>query len=363
MSIRGTTGRLLVGLTSVVLLGGCAAGASPTPALASPTPTSVPSVAAATPTPSPAATAPAAPTPTPAPTPSVVVTSDVAYESANPVLTPGVLDVYAPAKAGPWPVVVMLHGGGNNKGDLSEHARKVADLGFVVFSATWGAGGVGSTGLPSYEQLLAAQSQSACAVAFARAHAAEYGGDPATLIVFGHSGGANMGASVAFARPQPTAGCLGGTTLGAIDALVTWEGDWMAMDPRVPWDGAIAADPRIMDGYTPWKHLAEHKDLKVVMLVSEHPGVERQVPDQTAIDSFLAVRDPSGDLRRQLDANGAFADGIFDVVELQQLLFSILKAQGNPVSLDVMSGSTHLYLSSDGWKVFLAAFPKAAAKD
>ena len=77
----------------------------------------------------------------------------------------------------------------------------------------------------------------------------------------------------------------------------------------------------------------------------------------------FAARDPSGDLRRQLEANGALADGILDFAEAQQLLFSVLKAQGNPVSLDVMPDSTHTYLSGAGWKVFLAAFPKAAAKD
>jgi hypothetical protein len=172
-----------------------------------------------------------------------------------------------------------------------------------------------------------------------------------------------MGTLVAFARPEPTSGCLGGTTLGTIDALVTWEGDWIAMDPRAPWDGAIAADPRFMDGYTPMSYIARDKELKVVMLVSENPGVEREVSDRASIDAFLALRDPSGDLRRQLDANGAFDDGIFDVVELQQLLYAVLKAQGNPVSLDIMPGSTHTSLSDAGWKVLLAAFPKAAAKD
>ena len=88
----------------------------------------------------------------------------------------------------------------------------------------------GSADAPTYDELLAIQSQAACAVEFARAHAAEYGGDPATMIVFGHSAGANAAAMVAFARPEPTAGCLGGTTLGAIDALVTWEGDWLLSD-------------------------------------------------------------------------------------------------------------------------------------
>ena len=85
--------------------------------------------------------------------------------------------------------------------------------------------------------------------------------------------------------------------------------------------------------------------------------------DPWAADSWLAVRDPSGDLRRQFEANGAFSDGIVDQADMDQLLYSILKAQGNPVSLDLMPGSSHDRLSDAGWKVFLAAFPKAAAKD
>ena len=120
-----------------------------------------------------------------------------------------------------------------------------------------------------------------------------------------------------------------------------------------------------MDAATPWKYLAEHKDLRVVILVSEHPGAqfERKVSDPWAADSWLAVRDPSGDMRRQLEANGALADGTFDCVDGQRLFFSVLEAQGNPVSLDVMPGSTHTSLSDAGWKVFLAAFGKAAAQD
>ena len=81
------------------------------------------------------------------------------------------------------------------------------------------------------------------------------------------------------------------------------------------------------------------------------------------MNSFFAPRDPSGVLRRQLEANGALTDGILDLREAQELLFSVLKAQGSPVSLDVLPGSNHISLSDAGWKVFLAAFPKAAAKD
>ncbi len=253
----------------------------------------------------------------------------------------------------------------------------MADPGFVVFNAALGHVPEGGADAPSYDGFLANNSQGACAVEFARAHAAEYGGDPGTMIVFGHSGGANTGAMVAFARPAPSAGCLGGTTLGAIDALVTWEGSWLlsVTHPVVAdWDGIVAADPRIMDAVTPWKYLPPGKDLKVVMLMSEDPSlsleseypgvlVDREVGDPWAADSWLAARDPSGDLRRQLEANGALADGTIQFTEVQQLLYLALEAQGNPVTLDVMPGSSHAYLGTAGWPVFLAAFGKAAAQD
>jgi hypothetical protein len=374
MIARDTAGRLLVGLISIALLGGCSAGASPSPAPASSTPLGSPSAALATPSPSIAATT--APTPTPA---SIVVTRNLAYEATNELLVPGTLDVFAPATAGAWPVVVMFHGAPGSdpvtdRRGLDDYAHRVAELGFVVFNASWGQVLGGGGDWPTYDQLMATQSEAACAVAFARAHAARYGGDPATMIAFGHSGGAHAAAMATFARPEPTAGCLGGTSLGTIDALVTWEGNWLLSVNGPDWNGALAEDPRVMGAVTPWKHLAEHKDQKVVMLVSEDPNaslesefpgfeVERPVGNPWAADSWLAVRDPSGDLRRQLEANGALADGTIGFSDSQQLLFSVLKAQGNPVSLDVMPSSSHAWLAGTGWDVFLAAFPKAAARD
>ena len=92
------------------------------------------------------------------------------------------------------------------------------------------------------------------------------------------------------------------------------------------------------------------------MLLSEDAGM----PDLPV--ASLAVRDPTGALREQLTTNGALADGQVSWAESQQLLFSMLKAQGNPASLDIMPDSNHMFAEGAGWPVFLAAFGKAAAK-
>jgi acetyl esterase/lipase len=347
MNAFGTVGGLAVCSVIVVLMAGCGASASPTPPTASPatqTPSSVPSV------------------PMPMPTPTVVVTRDIAYESSNSTFPLGVLDVYTPATAGPWPVVVMLPAG--DKGFYREHAGKVAAAGFVVFAANWGRP---FSNAPAYGELLASGSQAACAVEFARARAAGYGGDPATMILFGNSAGASTASIVAFARSEPSAGCLASTPLGKIDALVTWDGEWLAQTTFFGWDERIASDPRVFDALSPWTDLPQHKDLKVVMLSEAKPNAdfnyERPLPDEAALDAFFGPRDPSGALRAQLEANGALSDGILDALEAQQLLFSILKAQGNPVTLDLMPDTNHTTIGIAGWPVFLAAFEKAAARN
>jgi acetyl esterase/lipase len=348
--------RLAAALACLVLLGGCAGGTTPVPTAgpAAVAPAS-PAVVAATPT----ATRASRPT---AGSLAVLTTTDVAYESTNTLLEPGKLDVYTPSAAGPWPVVMMFHGQPVRKDYLAEHAQRVAALGFVVFVPEWGQPLVGnSADAPTYELMMADTAQGACAVAFARSRAAAYGGDPATMIVFGHSAGASVASMVAFARPAPTPGCLGGSVLGAIDALVTWEGMFLLAWPG--FDPVLAADRRAMNAWAPWAYLAAHRDLRTVMLVSENPGADYQTPlaDATATNAFFALRDPSGDLRRRLQGMGALADHAISVAEEQQLLFAVLKAQGNPVSLDVMPGSAHESLSDAGWMVFLDAFRKAVA--
>jgi acetyl esterase/lipase len=146
--------------------------------------------------------------------PPAVKSFNVPFESSDPAMVPGVLDVYSPANAGRWPVVVMFHGQPGARGDLAAQATRVAERGYVVFVPDWGDVAPGQTfDLTSQEGMTASDAQNACAVAFAESHAADHGGDPSTIIVFGHSGGAWAGANLAFARgsrPRAVSGVISG---------------------------------------------------------------------------------------------------------------------------------------------------------
>lgn len=65
----------------------------------------------------------------------VIRVADIPYHtSANPRQEG---DLYLPAGEGPWPVVIMLHGGGwirRDRSDMSKKARALANAGFAVYN-------------------------------------------------------------------------------------------------------------------------------------------------------------------------------------------------------------------------------------
>jgi acetyl esterase/lipase len=114
----------------------------------------------------------------------VTVTRDVAYGS-DPLQK---LDVFAPqAKpAKPRPVLLFVHGGGFVRGD-----KKTTDN-MVLWGADNGMVGVDiNYRLAPKNPWPAGAQDLASAVAWTRAHIAEYGGDPDHIILWGHSAGAN----------------------------------------------------------------------------------------------------------------------------------------------------------------------------
>lgn len=114
------------------------------------------------------------------------------------------LDVYAPSAPAPTdrPVIVVVHGGGFIRGDKSERSNAgcyFARRGFLTL--------VPSYRLAPAHPWPAGAEDVAAMVAWAKAHAARHGGDPARLFLIGESAGAAHVASAALRRRfQPTGG-------------------------------------------------------------------------------------------------------------------------------------------------------------
>ena len=354
MSARFPAGPPLGGLAIILILAACGAASSTSPA--APTAKDTPaSGSAATSAPVTTPTSgPSAPSALPSPSraPSVTATVDVAYEAPDARGLTKKLDVYVPVGAGSSPVVVMLHGGEVWKGFIAEWARAVSADGFVVFGPDWLEN---APGLTPREKYIADSRHATCAIAFARERAAEYGGDPATLVVFGHSGGANVGGTAAFNPPPVSDGCLASDAPATPTGLVTFEGDWLSMDPRH--DKEIAADPAVLDAATPWAHLAAVPDLPVVVLVSEGEGGVVEVPALDPPVDWRTARDPLA-LRERFLAAGIRAD----VAQQQAILAAALEAQGHPVTLRELPDSGHSTIGEAGLEVLREAIREAAGE-
>lgn len=300
------------------------------------------------------------PTPSPVPTPmppAVEVIHDLVYESADPLLPDGLVDVYTPAGSRSHPVAVMLHAqpGVYTKETTAPLAEQLAAAGWVVFVPGWGLAGPEAMSLPWSERLRAMHRQAACAVAFARARAAEHGGDPSTLVLFGEPGaGANAATVLAFNRPAPSDGCPAGDVLGPVPVVITAGGDWLLLDTQ--WSQVVAKDPAVLDEGLPWAGLAERRDVRVWTLFSDDgrgvvpaPVGEPPIDWRTAGDPLL--------LRESLKASGP-GGGEIDWAQYQAVFHRALTARGYEAKLVPYTGQVF----AEGWPVVLAAFEEAAGQ-
>ncbi len=129
---------------------------------------------------------------------------DVAYRDggdADPVKHR--LDLFLPAGEG-WPVLMFVHGGGWTRGDKSLKAGG-ADV-YSNIGRSWAQQGFGVAVINYRLQPAVTWREQvddvARAVAWLRAHVADYGGDPESLFVMGHSAGAQLATYVAL-NPRP----------------------------------------------------------------------------------------------------------------------------------------------------------------
>jgi acetyl esterase/lipase len=250
-----------------LLVPSCAAppAAAPTTTAVPVTPTLAPPTAAPTASPVPPTDTPVPPTPTrgqaATPGPSaegnalnIEVTSGIVYAKVS--IVSSVLDVYAPSDPGPWPVVVVAHGVMESRLNYANLAESIATQGAVVYNIDWWSTPPWSTGIECI----------ACAVRFARATAADYGGDASRITLVGSSAGAATGAVVALAGDDFGGNCIATDASAMPNALVAWEG---------PYDYATTVynvydhpslkdeDPELWEAINPYSHIGQNPELQV----------------------------------------------------------------------------------------------------
>lgn len=132
------------------------------------------------------------PTPTPAPAPSPTLTRDIAYATVGGRSL--LLDAYRPAGSGPFPAVVLMHGGGftggSKGGYTGDLARSLAAAGYAVFDINYRLRGDLGPGATLDAAMSAAREDLGRALDHVVARAATYGVNPARVAVGGGSAGA-----------------------------------------------------------------------------------------------------------------------------------------------------------------------------
>jgi dienelactone hydrolase len=186
MKIRLSGKRLLIGCLLLSILTGCATAAPETPS------------------------------PEPSANLATEATTDIVYAEVDEKPT-SPLDVYAPSQSRSWPVVVVVHGIGMNRRDLRSFAKTIASQGAVVYNIDVMHSSDDQT--PSYER-------TACAVRFARSTAANYGGDPNRITMFGYSLGGASGMVIALAGEDFAGDCTVTDESALVDAFVAYEGSF-----------------------------------------------------------------------------------------------------------------------------------------
>jgi acetyl esterase/lipase len=188
------------------------------------------------------------------------------------------LDVFAPNESGPWPVVLVIPGAFQSRSAYEFLAEAIASEGAVVFNV----------GVRLHKPFPEATEQVACAVRFAKATAADYGGDDTEITLVGHSAGAAAGMVVAMAGDYYAQDCVVTDESAVLNVLVGYEGpyDWATQDydviNLVP---LREEDPDQWEAIDPYAHIGGNPDLVVRLIHGDDADVAwYEVPRDVSVD-------------------------------------------------------------------------------
>ena len=209
-----------------------------------------------------------------APMPS---TSTSTTTSTTP-FTPSTLDtetplpidpvVRVPDGDGPFPVVVLVHGGswvGGSTGIMAPLARYLADEGYLTINTNYTLGG-NRPGFPD------AMNDVACAVRLGQTHPEGDG----TVTLVGHSAGAHIAAVVALTGNIYTQGCPIAAS-GLPDRLIGLSGPYdidrlgFVLYPFL--GGGPGVEPEAWEAANPHLHVEENTDIDTLLLHGDRDGL------------------------------------------------------------------------------------------
>lgn len=255
----------------------------PSTTASSVTSTTVSSIATTTTTSATATTQPQVPNTTTGPTgPDVTLlySNYVRVETFTETLD---LDIHAPDEIGPWPVVVVVHGGGWITGerlDTGSLADGLASRGAVVYNADYRTLSLGGVFPGMVDDV-------ACAIQFARSTAAEFTTTPDLVTVVGYSAGAHLAALAAYAPNEFGQECPSGPSQPP-DAFVGLAGPYDVsqlgglLAPL--FGGTIAEVPDAWAAGNPFTWLTNAPDIPALLI---HGDADRVAP--LAFSEELAV--------------------------------------------------------------------------
>jgi len=220
------------------------------------------------------------------------------------------LDVYTPsAEAGTCedrPLVVWIHGGGWHEGDRSEYMDdKIAlfnGAGFVFATINYRL--TDTTAIPVGPQYPVHNQDSADAVAWLVAHAAEFGIDPTRIAVLGHSAGGGITAAISTDEqflgrnglPLTTIRCAASMDGEGYDVVAgaTFPDDFVSGS----YQAAFGTDPVVWAEASPVRHVAPDKGIPKFFIAAR--GGDWRMAQHTA---FITALQKAGVRTTVLDVN------------------------------------------------------------
>jgi arylformamidase len=223
-----------------------------------------------------------------------VVHRDLAY--AEPRNERQTLDVYSPAEGTNHPVVVWIHGGGWMYGDKADLQRGSNDKvlrkphaftekGFVFVSISY-------RFIPEVT-LGQIAGDVAKAIAWVHSNARDYGGDPNTIFVMGHSAGAQLAALVCTDQAYLAAE---GLSLSDIKGCVPVDGDTYYPELQVDLARSVADAnsylskfPRAsLKSLSAVLHVAKGKSIPpfLILHVADHPESHTQMQSEILAEAL-----------------------------------------------------------------------------